>query len=289
MKRAYYTLVMAIIFASSSCQKNDDGALPVESDKEIDVRTSIVKGNTMSNTIRKPQLNDDGSGHFSEGDIITLHVVSKSGVATTVDYGVGVSKLYWNDVSLNPDDYSVDFSACYPEQNLIDGKFLFDLETTSKKDLLWAHRKGVPIGTETSVDMMFSHVMHHLVINFTTQSDIDVNQIQTVCTAKSTSEIDLVAGTLDNNNSRKADFTETGKKATFTIIPQDVSDVVLHITVGQMQKVFSLDELVTKFDKLESGMQLTVNLMVKDGSIVLHGSSIVPWGDQGTVEGEIVM
>lgn len=72
------------------------------------------------------------------------------------------------------------------------------------------------------------------------------------------------------------------------LVPQKVSDVKLHVVVGKLEKDFNLNEYV-KLDNLESGMQLTVNLKVKDGSIVLEGNSIDPWGDQGTIEGEIIM
>ena len=131
--------------------------------------------------------------------------------------------------------------------------------------------------------------MHRLVINYSTQSDIKVDDITTVCTAKSTCRVDLHTQTLDSSASGKADFTASGRSARFMIVPQMVSDIELHVTVDQMSKKFALSELITGHDGLESGKQLTVNIKVRDGKIVLEGSSIVQWGDQGTVEGDIIL
>lgn len=169
-----------------------------------------------------------------------------------------------------------------------DGKFSFDLETAPTKDLLWAHKKSVSTGTDAPIELRFKHIMHRLVINYSAQSDIEVDQIQTVCTAKSTCEIDLIGETIDNSGSLKAEFSAIGKQASFILVPQKVSDVTLHITVGQTEKDFNLNEYV-KDENLEIGMQLTVNLKVKEGSIVLEGCSIDPWSNQGTIEGEITM
>ena len=105
-------------------------------------------------------------------------------------------------------DKSVDFAACYPECEVVGGKFTFDLETASDTDLLWAHTKGVAVWTEVPVELAFEHVMHSLVFNFSTNSDeIALDQIKTECTAKSTCEVDLANGAIDNSSSRKATFS----------------------------------------------------------------------------------
>ncbi len=288
MKRIYYyALAVTTLIAMSSCHKNPDAPQPT-SDKKIEIKTSIINENAIAGNTKAPSLNGDGSGNFSNGDILTLHVLSESGQPTVIKFGVGITNLYWRDINLNPEDHQVHFSACYPKQELSDGKFSFDMETAPTKDLLWAHKKSVPTETDAPVELQFKHVMHRLVINYSTQSNIAVDQIQTVCTAKSTCTIDLAGEKIDNSSAQKADFSVTGQQASFMLVPQKASDVTLHVTAGQMKKDFNLNEYV-KFDNLESGMQLTVNLKVKDGSIALEGSSIDPWGDQGTIEGEITM
>lgn len=283
----YYAAVIATVIATNGCHKNSDDTLPA-GDKKIEFKTTIVKEDAISGNTKAPILNTDGSGNFSNGDILTLHVLSESGEPTLIQYSVGITNLYWKDVNLNSTDHQVHFSACYPEQNLSNGKFSFNMKTASTKDLLWAHKKGVAPGTDSPIELRFKHIMHRLVINYSTQSDIKEDQIQTVCTAKSTCEIDLASETINNSNSQKADFEASGKQVSFMLVPQKVSDVILHVTVGQLKKDFNLNEYV-KLDNLENGMQLTVNLKVKDGNIILEGSSIDPWGDQGTIEGEIIM
>lgn len=288
MKRIHHlALAAAVIIAASGCQKNPASPLPA-GDTKIDIMTSIVRANTISAGTKAPEMNDDGSGNFSHGDMITLHVMSGSGKTTITQYGIGVTSLYWKDINLNPEDHKVNFSACYPTQELNDGKFSFNMETAPEKDILWAHKEGVSTGTDAPVELQFKHIMHRLVVNYSVESDIDADMIRTICTAKSACEIDLTGQTADSAGAAEADFTATGKQVSFLLVPQKVSDATLHVTAGQMAKEFKLDEYV-KFDNLESGMQLTVNLKIKDGSISLEGSTIDPWGDQGTVEGEIIM
>ena len=50
-----------------------------------------------------------------------------------------------------------------------------------------------------------------------------------------------------------------------------------------------LEEIVKGHENLESGMQLTVNITVKNGNIQVDGTTIEGWGDQGTIDGEIIM
>lgn len=187
-------------------------------------------------------------------------------------------------------DKSVDFAACYPECEVVGGKFTFDLETASDTDLLWAHTKGVAVWTEAPVELTFEHVMHSLVFNSSTNSDeIALDQIKTECTAKSTCEVDLANGAIDNSSSRKATFSQTGAKAVFRIVPQRSSDVAIKISAGESEKTFNLSDVVSEHDNLEGGKILTVNLTVKDGKITVDGSSIVGWGDQGSVDDEIIL
>lgn len=149
-------------------------------------------------------------------------------------------------------DKSVDFAACYPECEVVGGKFTFDLETASDTDLLWAHTKGVAVWTEVPVELAFEHVMHSLVFNFSTNSDeIALDQIKTECTAKSTCEVDLANGAIDNSSSRKATFSQTGAKAVFRIVPQRSSDVAIKISAGESEKTFNFRMLFRSMTTLK--------------------------------------
>lgn len=285
MRIAYYALIAAsLVTFASGCHKEENAV--TGADKQITLRPTIA----TKAEARAPQLNGIGSGNFSDGDTFTLYTTSASGQTTSLSYTVGVGKLYWKDVLFAEQDKSVDFAACYPESEIVDGKFTFDLETASDSDLLWAHTKGVAVWTEAPVELTFEHVMHTLAFNFSTNSDeIALEQIKTECTAKSTCEVDLANGVIDNSSSRKATFSQTGTKAVFRIVPQRSSDVTIKISAGEAEKSFNLSDVVTEHPDLEGGKILTVNLTVKDGKITVDGSSIVGWGDQGSVDDEIIL
>lgn len=290
MRIAYYALIAAsLVTFASGCHKEDDNAV-TGADKKITLRPTIAMKAEARAQTRAPQLNGIGSGNFSDGDTFTLYTTSASGQTTSLSYTVGVGKLYWKDVLFAEQDKSVDFAACYPESEIVDGKFTFDLETASDSDLLWARTKGVAVWTEAPVELTFEHVMHTLAFNFSTNSDeIALEQIKTECTAKSSCEVDLANGVIDNSSSRMATFSQTGAKAVFRIVPQRSSDVTIKISAGEAEKSFNLSDVVTEHADLEGGKILTVNLTVKDGKITVDGSSIVGWGDQGSVDDEIIL
>ena len=295
MKKMLWMVMAWAMTAVSGCSLDQSELPQPDVEKKITFNTSIETQSIVSNVsqqglTRAPQLSENGSGNFVNGDIFTLLISTSSGHATNCDYQIGSSALYWKDIPCDPEDRSVDFAACYPTQALVDGKFTFDLKASEDKDLLWARMSGVPPMTETPINLTFKHVMHRLVINYEmAPEERPDDPIQTVCTAQSTCEFDLASGTLDTSASRKADFTAVGDMAAFLLVPQRVSDVSLRIAFGQNVKELRLDELVTGYDSLEGGLQLNVNLKITNGAIILDGASIIEWGDQGVVEGEIIM
>lgn len=93
MRNAYYILVISTILTTSSCQKENDGISTTAPNKKIEINTSIANTSSLSSSVKSPQLNEDGSGNFANGDEITLHVLSESGEATIIKYGVGTTIL----------------------------------------------------------------------------------------------------------------------------------------------------------------------------------------------------
>lgn len=290
MKINYLAFAAALLVTGGcSGSDNDSGNPTPEPEKKIAIRTSIETEATAVQTPKSPQLDNNGSGNFSDGDIFTLQATTRSGKATIVNYEVGSTVLYWKSIATEAGDSSVDFSACFPRQQLADGCFSFDLESAADKDLLWAQSNGIQIGSETPVDLTFKHAMHCLVINYTDQSDVATESIQTVCTAKSTCRVNLTEFKLDSSDSGKASFSATGGKVEFRLVPQNCSDVTLKVSAGETAREFNLAEVVKEHDSLQSGMRLTVNLTIRDGSILLEGCTISGWGDQGSAEGEIIL
>ena len=283
MKRLFYGLAVVVsAILVSGCNK-ETAEVP-NTEQKIAIKTGIEA------VARTPQLNEDGSGVFTKGDQFTLLVNNQNDLSTMLDYSEGITELYWKNLQLPSMEGSVDFFACYPTQPLADGCFTFDLATASYKDLLWASTKNVKVGTE-SVALSFRHAMHRLVVNFSLEdpSYAVADDIETVCTAKSACVVNLIDGTLDNSASGTSAFTSPGGKATFLIVPQDAADVTLDVKVGQDTRRFVLNELPEVPAQLQGGMQFTVDLVVKEGKIELEGTSIEGWGDQGSIDGEIIM
>lgn len=284
MRKVSWMMMAVLPLALSGCAK-DLGGTTVPSEGKIMIETSIVEPSVQ----KTPALSGDGSGNFADGDVFALYVASPADAMNRFDYRVGSTTLYWKDLQLQPEDRTVTFAACYPKQEVVDGTFTFDLESAADQDLLWARTPDVAVETETSIDLTFKHAMHRLAVNFTVDPAVTLAEVTTVCTAKSTCEVDLVGGTLNAAASRKASFTQTGEQVAFLLVPQPTAEVSLQVTAGELVKTFTLDELAAGHDSLESGKQLTVNMNISKDSIELNGTTIEGWGDQGTVDGEIIL
>lgn len=90
--------------------------------------------------------------------------------------------------------------ACYPKQNIKDGKFTFDLATVDEKDLLLAKVEGVVINAAEPVYLNFRHAMHKLDIYYNLEEDINVT---TRCEALSTCEVNMFENTVTAQNGKK--------------------------------------------------------------------------------------
>ena len=291
MKSLAYILVAMVFPFLNACNGGTSTPEPDPAPGDngsTDTRISISA--SIDARTKAPQLGGDGSGSFAAGDIFTLHLANRVPQSTTYDYKVGETSLFWEDLPLASDDGLIDFYACYPKQMLSDGTFTFDLESAADHDLLLATTKGIRSGTEEPVELRFHHAMHRLVVNFTSdQSYVSADEIQITCTAKSSCKVNLLDGTLDNTSARTASFTEVGRTASFLIVPQSTSDVMLEIRAGEDVKELALRDVVTTGDDLESGKQLTLNLAIKDGRLQLKDAIISGWGDQGTVSDDVIM
>lgn len=274
-------LAAMVGLVSGGCNKTE----VIPGDKPIRIQTEIEA------LTRAPQLDEDGSGQFAANDCFTLFACDESRRSVAFDYTVGATTLRWRDLEMD-DARAVNFSACYPKQaSLETGRFVFDLEKTEEKDLLLAERSGVAPGSDMPVTLKFRHAMHRLAFVFTPDEDFDlkVDDIETFCTAKSVCTVDLTDNSLTVDDSETATFSAHGKTAAFLIVPQHPGDVQLEIRLGSITKRCSLDELVAGQDELSGGKQLTVRLTVKNGEITFEDFVIEGWGDQGSVDGEIIM
>lgn len=283
MKTGFFYLLAAAAFSAGLTGCSFDEVSPTP-EAQIHISAQI------ESLSKAPSLNDSGSGIFTSGDVFTLLAAGSKSQSAPMEYRVGNSTLYWKDIPVSESEGTVGFYACYPKQSLNAGNgFTFDVSQADEPDLLLAKTENVTVGTNDVVSLKFGHVMHRLVVNFTTEpSYISAGQLVLGCTAKSACTVDLVKGTVAST-SKTAKFTASGATATFLLVPQNASDVTLEVQAGNDVKEVALNELVSSVDQLESGKQLTLDLTVKDGAIQLDNVTISGWGNQGTIDGEIIM
>lgn len=281
MKKSIYILAAAIVpFTVLSCNKSDKTPGTPVPEGKINIATSI------EGLSKSPVLDDNGKGSFSNGDTFTLLVTNSEGESSAFSYTVGTTDLYWKDITIPAGNGQYGFSACYPSVETGNGTFTFDLTAASDKDLLIAGVQGIEAETENPVNLTFRHAMHRLVVTFS--SDSELKDVTTVCSAISSCQVNLPEGTIEAG-SAKSEFTESGTEATFLLVPQNTSEVTLDVTIDGNTSSFQLNELKPDLEMLEGGMQLTVELTVKDSKITVGNIAIEGWGDQGTAEGEIIL
>lgn len=280
--RMYHLLpLIFIVLSFIGCRRSER----ILSKKEITLNTSI-EGKALT---KSPVLDDNGAGNFTDGDVFKLLVANSENEYDSFNYTVGKTKLYWSDLTVGNESSEVIFSAFYPLQVIENGSFVFDLRTASNKDLLIAQGGNVAFESENPVNLRFRHAMHKLKIKFNVEGSLGQNTIQTKCLAKSTCTVNILNNSLVTDQSPVSEFRGTGNEVDFIIVPQKAADVSLEITIGEMIKRFKINELNHEIEDLKSGMQLTVEITVKNGKIEISNMGIAGWEDQGSISGEIIM
>lgn len=286
MKKLMYGMALMMCVMEWACSSGER-LLPEKSEEG---RISLRAG--IQSFTRAPLEDEDGSGVFADGDRLKLLVTDETERLSSLDYTVGSTELYWRNIEVGEPGGQVTFAACYPSQEITDGQFVFDLENTDDRNLLLARTSGVEVGTESPVYLNFRHAMCRLVIRYTVDATPDgreEKELVTDCAALSRCKVNLLDGTLDSSSSPQALFTVSGKYAVFLLVPQRASDIRLSVRLGEEVCQVSLDQLVGKEMKLESGNQLILNLTLKDGRLWLGDFVIEGWDNQGVFDQSIEM
>lgn len=78
MKRKHYASMALAVLLLSGCGNNEvPGGTPTENtDKKISLRTSII-AQEKTTVARSPELDSNGSGNFSDGDVFALQISSE--------------------------------------------------------------------------------------------------------------------------------------------------------------------------------------------------------------------
>ena len=283
MKHLIYSAVLLLVM-TTGCEKNDG---PTSSTDPID--REIVLTPIITKVVKAPQLNEDGSGTFNEGDTFTLYAYDDAKGSSAIDYTLGLTTLLWRDLDFVEEGKTVNFVACYPPQVLDGDRFDFTVGQNSASDLLLASAVQAHVGEEQPVVLTFRHAMHRLVVNFTIKdSSIGAESIKTRCTAYSSCEVRLTTGSLTRGEEKET-YSMDGPEATFLLLPQATQDVVLEVEVGKISKRWVLAALDPSYENLEPGKELKVNLTITSENILFSGMTIEGWGDQGTITGDIII
>lgn len=283
----YGAAVLAML-ALGACSKGDSAQPTPTPPATPETPTDPEKTQIAFTTQIETQEGSTEEG-FSAGETFSLVAYDGENGFRSMDYTIGGSVLYWEDLTFATEGGKVHFSACYPKQTLTEGGFDFTVRQDAASDLLWATHASVGVGTEQAVDLKFSHALHRLVVQYTVDdSSVDASQIETRCTALSTCRVDLKEMRLLQVATQDT-YTAKGQQVEFLLLPQLADGVSLEIKAGETAKSWKLTETDFTTPELEGGKQATVHLTIKEGQITLSGMTISGWGDQGTVEDEIEM
>ena len=289
----FFLYAAAILPAAISCDRSvlpggDGGSDEVEVTGKIDIRTAVGP------IVKAPQLGEDGSGNFIDGDVFSL-TVSGDGFEVIRDYTVGGTELFWSDLGLPENPGTVRFAGCYPAQEAASGDGCrLEVLANGETDLLLA--KAVPVEYQASaVDLKFSHAFHRLAIEYVsdgTYSDSDLSQVATSVNAMSSCTVDLRKGEVESGSAaRPARYMEKkGNSVSYMLIPQQKDDVTVEVSFQGMKKTFTLPDTTgdgQALSLLEGGKMLTVQLEISSDGIRMDGVQIVGWESQGTVNGGI--
>lgn len=281
-------LLGGMFLTSCTNDSSDEGS---KTNDIITIRTSVAPQK------RTPQLDGEGKGNFTQGDILSVFVGDDTRCLASTDYVFNTGVLTWSGLHLPEGTAHVTFASCYPKQTLTnDGTFEFNTSTASYKDLLLSKAQPVDVGTKDDVNLTFVHALHRLDISFTPGSgytENDLKKLSLKCNARTTCVVDAVKGEISKVKDDKGDYTSAGTSASFFLVPQATADITLHINMNGEEQTKTLKQLLEKLgtpqDDLEGGKKCTITLSIGRDGITVSGGSISGWEDQVTADGEVTI
>lgn len=290
MKKNYFYMLLAVSLMTTSC-RNSVLEAPAAPDDAIKIVASIAS------RTRAPQYTDDGSGNFSQGDRMSLFIADEDENRTSVNYEYGSGILTWGSLGLEGSSAKVALATCYPSQAVTrSGTFEFNPLTASEADLLLASAQTVTAGTSEAVNLVFNHALHRLDLNFTpgnSYTDEDMKSFSICLQAKTTCVVDMMQGKIVGVKEDTGEYVSKETAASFYLVPQATTGIVMNITVGENTKSLTLSELLDQLSAsqsdLSSGKFSKLTLKVSQQGITVEGGSINAWDNQVTADGEVVI
>lgn len=279
-------LVTALIaaMAFTACSNDEDVNSKGE---EVKIVTSI---NGIGNGLQPKATLDPatGEGNLDTGDAISLHILNNTTQVfyTNLDYKVGVSKLYWDDIILNTGEGSFDFIAFYPNIDPIDvDQNGFNVAEAVNPDLLSAFDPDVSKGE--TVNLIFKHIMHRLEVkitsNYYNSTELKGANVS-LQGLKSDAAVDKNTGEVDINSATGTSLygAKNGEKSIFIVAPQKLSAGADLLKIEIANKTFTY-KVPSSVTSLESGKTLTINISINKDQLTITGQDIAQWGSQDTI------
>ncbi len=285
MKRTYLICIWGLVLTlTAACSKQE---LYPEIDT-LKISTRIVP------TLTRIQVSENGTGHFTTSDRITLFVNPGNPDASTHELTCTGSdwtpQLTWN--SLQTDQAT--FTAVYPPLNrTTTGEFIH--ETAADQRPEEAYRSSDLLAAQTTaergekVQLDFYHKMNRIVVYleskngaFTAQelesATVSLKARRRISFDPHTGQSNTLKGEVENITLHK----ESGAKFQAIVCPQPVQDTWqkdgwIEIKIGERQLVYKAPAALEggqPFNQLESGKQITFNLLLDKSGTGGNGDEI---------------
>ena len=288
MKAIKLLCVCLSVLMFAACSNED---MP-ETRSEFKVVSSILP------LTRAPQLDQNGAGHFVNGDKNTVFFQSQEQqnlLKFTYTYG---DKYYWQDLGLPANEKSVKVSACYPAVDVLEpAAYEWNVLSQADSDLLVA--APVAANTESSepVSLSFTHALHKLVVELqadgtTMQSgdlkdaEISVNNFMPVAV------VNFLSGKATSAKGELSKMAKKGTSAAFIVPAQAVGTMQIIVKLGNREAKYDLSSCQVSGQPLQnllSGQSFKLKIKVSKSSFSIVGQNISGWGSQGESEGTIII
>lgn len=313
MKTTNYLFVAfgAAALTLTACNNDDDVLNGGQEPGVVNIVTSINGPQT------RVVMNENGSGSFTDGDKIKLEVFNLDlGRVSEYDYTIGSTKLYWEDVATKigeADSYTFGGWYANPLPNDLLAMPNFDVAAAEDPDLLLATPATAGVGA--TVNLVFKHAMHKLVVKVTYDGDftgVNTNNVSIKPVGMNASAaINVQTGIVTPGEATDTDGdyaarTLTSNSCSFILAPQKLTKGAEWLEInldGQKTLTFNVPANYTTYggstealSQLNSGEVLTLNLTIKKVAgggddekteVVLTTGQITAWNSQGTVDGEV--
>ena len=292
----------------TACNNDDDVPGGGQEPGVVNIVTSINGPQT------RVEMNDDGSGNFEDTkDKLKIAVYGSGNADYQVDYTVGTTALYWEDVEAGVGTGPYTFGGWFTKTDLPATLTSFNAATASDPDLLLA-APATNVSKGATVNLNFKHAMHKLVVKVTYEGDFTGVNTDNVSIKpvgmNASAAIDVQAGIVTPGEATDTDGdyaaqTLTSNSCSFILAPQK-------LTTGAEWLQFSIPDVATLVYKvpanyqnasgtstalteLSSGQILTLNMKIKRDAatqkteVELATGEISAWGTQGSINDELTI